>query len=139
MFSIGQDMGSPVLMATLGLLLDLAKCATPLFVLFLWSQKMRLVSVFALVLSMTLSAVSFSASVAALESGVTANAQNSVSYQRIKSQITDYRDQVIELRQLAKQQQAAKQITKSQNTLSQVPILLTRIDELSNQQANFNG
>jgi ABC-type bacteriocin/lantibiotic exporter with double-glycine peptidase domain len=125
MFSIGQDMGSPILMAALGLLLDLAKCATPLFVLFLWSQKMRLTSIFALVLSMTLSAVSFSASVAALESGVTANAQNSVSYQRIESQITDYRDQVIELRQLAKRQQAAKQITKSQNTLSQIPTLLT--------------
>ncbi|MEC6833588.1 hypothetical protein VXS06_17630 [Photobacterium toruni] len=139
MFSIGTDMGSPLLMAALGLLLDLAKCATPLFVLFLWSQKMRLVSVFALVLSMTLSAVSFSASVAALESGVTANAQNSVSYQKIESQITDYRDQVIELRQLAKRQQAAKQITKSQHTLSQIPTLLSRIDELSNQQANFTG
>jgi hypothetical protein len=125
MFSIGTDMGSPLLMAALGLLLDLAKCATPLFVLFLWSQKMRLTSIFALVLSMTLSAVSFSASVAALESGVVANAQNSVSYQRIESQITDYRDQVIELRQLAKRQQAAKQITKSQNTLSQIPTLLT--------------
>ncbi|MCD9538953.1 hypothetical protein [Photobacterium carnosum] len=139
MFSIGQDMGSPVLMAALGLLLDLAKCATPLFVLFLWSQKMRLASVFALVLSMTLSAVSFSASVAALESGVVANAQNSVSYQRIESQMTDYRDQVVELRQLAKRQQDVKQITKSQNTLSQIPTLLTRIDELSNQQANFSG
>ncbi|WP_237156037.1 hypothetical protein [Photobacterium phosphoreum] len=104
MFSIGQDMGSPVLMALLGLLLDLAKCTTPLFVLFLWSQKMRLASMFALVLGMTLSMVSFSASVAALESGVTASQQNSVSYQRIESQITDYHDQVIELRQLAKRQ-----------------------------------
>lgn len=139
MFSIGQDMGSPVLMASLGLLLDLAKCATPLFVLFLWSQKMRFASVFALVLSLTLSAVSFSASVAALESGVVANAQNSVTYQRIESQMTDYREQVIELRQLAKRQQDAKQITKSQKTLSQIPTLLSRIDELSNQQANFTG
>lgn len=139
MFSIGADMGSPRLMAALGLLLDLAKCATPLFVLFLWSQKMRFASMFALILSVTLSAVSFSASVAALESGVMANAQNSVSYQRIESQITDYRDQVIELRQLAKQQQAAKQITKSQKTLSQIPTLLTRIDELSIQQATFSG
>ena len=139
MFSIGQEMGSPMLMASLGLLLDLAKCATPLFVLFLWSQKMRFASMFALVLSITLSAVSFSASVAALENGVTASTQNSVSYQRIESQITDYRDQVIELRQLAKRQQDAKQITRSQKTLSQIPTLLSRIDELSNQQANFTG
>ncbi|WP_419208239.1 hypothetical protein ACN08N_25400 (plasmid) [Photobacterium leiognathi subsp. mandapamensis] len=139
MFSIGTDMGSPFLMAVLGLLLDLAKCATPLFILFLWSQKMRFASMFALILSITLSAVSFSASVAALESGVTVNAQNSVSYQRIESQLTDYREQVKELRQLAKRQQDAKQITKSQHTLSQVPTLLTRIDELSNQQATFSG
>ncbi|MCD9516487.1 hypothetical protein GLP23_16665 [Photobacterium carnosum] len=62
MFSIGQDMGSPILMAALGLLLDLAK-----------------------------------------------------------------------------RQQAAKQIIKSQHTLSQIPILLTNIDELSNQQATFSG
>ncbi|OBU15862.1 hypothetical protein AYY21_20050 [Photobacterium aquimaris] len=68
-----------------------------------------------------------------------ANAQNSVSYLRIESQITDYRDQVIELRQLAKRQQDAKQITKFQHTLSQVPTLLIRIDELSNQQATFSG
>ncbi|MFB1079518.1 hypothetical protein [Photobacterium damselae] len=139
MFGIGSDMGSPQLMASLGLLLDLAKCATPLFVLFLWSEKMRLASLFALVLSITLSAVSFSASVAALESGVTANKQNSVSYQRIETQINDYRAQVVELRQLAQRQQDAKQITKSQTTLSQIPTLLTRIDELSNQQATFSG
>ncbi|MGR5312556.1 hypothetical protein ACPV34_21410 [Photobacterium damselae] len=139
MFSIGEDMGSPQLMASLGLLLDLAKCATPLFVLFLWSQKMRVASLLTLVLSITLSAVSFSASVAALENGVMANKQNSVSYQRIETQINDYRAQVVELRQLAQRQQDAKQITKSQTTLSQIPTLLTRIDELSNQQATFSG
>ncbi|MGR5465236.1 hypothetical protein ACPV5G_20070 [Photobacterium damselae] len=139
MFGIGSDMGSPLLMAGLGLLLDLAKCATPLFVLFLWSQKMRIASLFALVLSITLSAVSFSASVAALENGVMANKQNSVSYQRIETQINDYRAQIVELRQLAKRQQLAHQITKSQTTLSQIPNLLTRIDELSNQQATFSG
>lgn len=139
MFSIGEDMGSPQLMASLGLLLDLAKCATPLFVLFLWSQKMRLASLFALILSVTLSAVSFSASVAALENGVTASQQNSVSYQRIETQISDYRAQVAELRQLAEQQQSAHQITKSQTTLAHIPALLTRIDELSNQQATFSG
>ncbi|TLS72266.1 hypothetical protein FD718_02890 [Photobacterium damselae subsp. damselae] len=126
-------------MASLGLLLDLAKCATPLFVLFLWSQKMRFASVFALVLSITLSAVSFSASVAALENGVMANKQNSASYQHIETQINDYRAQIVELRQLAQRQQDAKQITKSQTTLSQIPTLLTRIDELSNQQATFSG
>ncbi|MGX9459600.1 hypothetical protein ACWU37_21955 (plasmid) [Photobacterium damselae subsp. damselae] len=139
MFSIGEDMGSPHLMASLGLLLDLAKCATPLFVLFLWSQKMRLASMFALILSITLSAVSFSASVAALENGVMANKQNSVSYQRIETQINDYRDQVVELRQLALRQQDAKLITKSQATLSQIPNLLTHIDDLSAQQSQLGS
>ncbi|WP_209316961.1 hypothetical protein [Photobacterium damselae] len=139
MFSIGEDMGSPQLMALLGLLLDLSKCATPLFVLFLWSQKMRLASVFALVLSITLSAVSFSASVAALESGVMANKQNSVNYQRIETQINDYRAQIVELRQLAQRQQDAKQITKSQTTLSQIPNLLSHIDELSTQQSALSS
>lgn len=139
MFSIGEDMGSPQLMALLGLLLDLAKCVTPLFVLFLWSQKMRVTSVFALVLSITLSAVSFSASVAALESGVMANKQHSVSYQRIETQINDYRAQVVELRQLAQRQQDAKQITKSQKTLSQIPTLLSHVDKLSAQQSQLGS
>ncbi|MGR5200336.1 hypothetical protein ACPV3S_17420 [Photobacterium damselae] len=139
MFSIGEDMGSPQLMASLGLLLDLAKCATPLFVLFLWSQKMHLASMFALVLSITLSAVSFSASVAALENGVMANKQNSVSYQRIETQINDYRAQVVELRQLAQRQQDAKQITKSQKTISQIPALLSHVDELSVQQSQLSS
>ncbi|WIG83815.1 hypothetical protein KFZ68_20525 (plasmid) [Photobacterium damselae] len=139
MFSIGEDMGSPQLMASLGLLLDLAKCATPLFVLFLWSQKMRLASLFALILSVTLSAVSFSASVAALENGVMANKQNSVSYQRIDTQINDYRAQIVELRQLAQRQQDAKQITKSQKTLSQIPTLLAHVDKLSTQQSQLSS
>ena len=139
MFGFGNDMGTPILMAVLGLLLDLAKCATPLFIFMLWAKRKYLSTLFAILLSVTLSVVSFFASVAALETGVTANQQNSVSYQKIESQITDYRDQVIELRQLAKHQQAAKQITKSQHTLSQIPTLLTRIDELSNQQATFSG
>ena len=139
MFGFGNDMGTPILMAVLGLLLDLAKCATPLFIFMLWAKRKYLSTLFAILLSVTLSVVSFFASVAALETGVTASKQNSVSYQKIESQITDYRDQVIELRQLAKRQQAAKQITKSQKTLSQIPSLLSRIDELSNQQANFTG
>ncbi|EEZ39012.1 hypothetical protein [Photobacterium damselae] len=139
MFSIGEDMGSPQLMASLGLLLDLAKCATPLFIIFLWSQKMRLASMLALVLSITLSAVSFSASVVALESGVTASQQNSVSYQHIETQINDYRDQIVDLRQLAQRQQDAKQITKSQKTLSQIPALLAHVDKLSTQQSQLSS
>ena len=139
MFGFGNDMGTPILMAVLGLLLDLAKCATPLFIFMLWAKRNYLSTLFAILLSVTLSVVSFFASVAALETGVTASKQNSVSYQKIESQITDYRDQVIELRQLAKRQQDAKQITKSQHTLSQIPTLLFRIDELSNQQATFSG
>ncbi|MGR5116289.1 hypothetical protein [Photobacterium damselae] len=139
MFGIGSDMGSPLFMAGLGLLLDLAKCATPLFIFVLWAKRKYLSTIFAVLLSVTLSAVSFSASVAALESGVTASQQNSVSYQRIENQISDYRAQVVELRQLAKQQQSAQQITKSQKTLSQIPTLLSRIDELSVQQSQLSS
>lgn len=139
MFSIGEDMGSPRLMALLGLVLDLAKCATPIFVCFLWAQRRYLASSFALFLSLILSVVSFSASVAALESGVVGNAKNSVSYQRIDTQITDYRAQIIELRQLADKQQQARLITKSQLTVALVPALLSRIDELYSQQENFSG
>lgn len=73
MYGIGLAMGEPILMTALGIVLDLAKCATPLFVLFLFSQKQYASALFALVLSMTLSAVSFSASVAALEQGVVAS------------------------------------------------------------------
>ncbi|WIG71447.1 hypothetical protein KEC58_22410 (plasmid) [Photobacterium damselae] len=138
MFGIGSDMGSPMLMAALGLLLDLSKCATPLFIFVLWAKRKYLSTLFAVALSLTLSVVSFSASVAALESGVTASQQNSVSYQRIESQLSDYRTQVVELRQLAESQRKAQQITKSQQTLAQIPTLLTRIDELSAQQSQLS-
>ncbi|MGQ5486894.1 hypothetical protein ACUHZR_18735 [Photobacterium damselae subsp. piscicida] len=139
MFGIGSDMGSPMLMAALGLLLDLSKCATPLFIFVLWSKRKYLSTLFAVALSLTLSVVSFSASVAALESGVTASQQNSVSYQRIESQLSDYRAQITELRQLAESQRKAQQITKSQQTLGQIPTLLTRIDELSAQQSQLSA
>lgn len=139
MFGIGSDIGSPMLMAALGLVLDLSKCAAPLFIFVLWSQRKYLSTLFAVTLSLTLSVVSFSASVAALENGVTASQQNSVSYQRIETQINDYRAQIVELRQLAQRQQDAKQITKSQKTLSQIPALLAHVDELSTQQSQLSS
>ncbi|MDP2534175.1 hypothetical protein [Photobacterium damselae] len=139
MFSIGSDMGSPVMMAALGLLLDLSKCATPLFIFVLWSKRKYLPTLFAVVLSLTLNVVSFSASVAALESGVTASQKNSVSYQRIESQLSDYRSQITDLRQLAESQRKAQQITKSQQTLAQIPTLLARVDKLSALQSQLGA
>ncbi|MGR6862822.1 hypothetical protein ACU5EH_22365 [Aliivibrio salmonicida] len=48
MYGIGLAMGEPVLMTALGIVLDLAKCATPLFILFLFSQKQYASAFFAL-------------------------------------------------------------------------------------------
>lgn len=138
MFGIGSEMGTPYLMASLGLLLDIAKCIAPLFVVFLWLHNLKIVAVATAVLAASLSLVSFAASVAALEAGVENSNKHSVSYQRIESQINDYREQVTQLRLLAVQQQAAKQITRSQQTLNQVPNLLSRIDELASEQAAFS-
>lgn len=135
MYTIGSDMGSPIVMGILGLLLDLAKCATPLFIFVLWSKQRYLSSLFAVALSIVLSVISFSASVAALESGVTASQQKSVEYQQIEAQIEDYRAQVTALRLLAKEQQDAHQITRSQKTLTQVPTLLAHINDLVTKQS----
>ena len=113
MYDIGFAMGEPVLMTALGIVLDLAKCATPLFILFLFSQKQYASAFFALALSVTLSVVSFSASVAALEQGVVASQKNSTAYQAVSQQIKEYTTQVGELRLLAAKQQNANLITKS--------------------------
>lgn len=137
MYDIGSAMGEPVLMTALGIVLDLAKCATPLFVLFLFSQKQYLSALFALVLSLTLSGVSFSASVAALEQGVIASQQSSTAYQATSSQIEEYKTQVNELRLLASKQQNAHLITKSERTLEKVELLLVRIDALYQRQSTL--
>ncbi|HIF9499321.1 TPA: hypothetical protein ACX6SJ_003838 [Photobacterium damselae] len=139
MYTIGSDMGSPIVMGILGLLLDLAKCATPLFIFVLWAKRKYLSTIFAALLSITLSVVSFSASVAALESGVTASQQKSSEYQQIDAQIEDYRAQVTALRLLAKEQQEAHQITRSQKTLTQVPTLLAHIDDLVTKQSQLKS
>ncbi|MGF1871990.1 hypothetical protein [Photobacterium indicum] len=139
MLSIGNEMGSPLLMGALGLVLDLAKCATPLFVLFLFSQRKFVSMSFALLISVALSVVSFSASVASLEQGVSASQQNSVAYQRIAVQITAYETQITELRHLADVQQSVKQVTKSQHTLERVEVLLQKVDALYGEQAHFSG
>ncbi|GEK15863.1 hypothetical protein AFI02nite_38990 [Aliivibrio fischeri] len=130
MYGIGLAMGEPILMTALGIVLDLAKCATPLFVLFLFSQKQYASALFALVLSITLSIVSFSASVAALEQGVVDSQKNSTAYQAVSQQIKECITQVGELRLLAAKQQNANLITKSERTLEKVELLLIRIDDL---------
>ncbi|MGF1903543.1 hypothetical protein [Aliivibrio salmonicida] len=137
MYGIGLAMGEPVLMTALGIVLDLAKCATPLFVLFLFSQKQYLSALFALVLSLTLSAVSFSASVAALEQGVIASQQSSTAYQAVSSQIDEYNTQVNALRLLASKQQNAHLITKSERTIEKIEPLLVRIDALYQRQSTL--
>ncbi|EGU31263.1 hypothetical protein VII00023_22809 [Vibrio ichthyoenteri ATCC 700023] len=126
-------------MAALGLILDLAKCATPLFIIYLWVQHLRVAAIFGFVLSFILSFVSFSASVAALEAGVIANVQSSNRYQTIETQISEYQLQIKQLRVLAEKQQSAKLITRSQQTLEKIPELLKRINTLSEQQGLFTG
>lgn len=138
MFSIGQSVGAPFTTAAIGGVLDLTKCLSPAFVLLFLVKRRYGAFLLALLLSLSLSLVSFAASVASLESGIVASQQNSAAHQRIAQQIALYTDQVNELRNLAALQQSAKQVTKSQNTLSQVNALLGKIDSLSAQQANTN-
>ncbi|MGR6862821.1 hypothetical protein ACU5EH_22360 [Aliivibrio salmonicida] len=86
---------------------------------------------------MTLSVVSFSASVAALEQGVVASQKNSTAYQAASQQIKEYTTQVDELRLLAAKQQNANLITKSERTLEKVEPLLVRIDDLYQRQSTL--
>lgn len=139
MFSIGQSVNAPITTAAIGGLLDLTKCVSPAFVLLFLARKRYCAFLFALLLSLSLSLVSFAASVASLESGVIASQQHSAVHQRLTQQIALYTDQVNELRNLAVLQQQTKQITKSQKTLNEVNALLAKIDALSQEQANTKG
>lgn len=139
MFSIGQAVGAPFTTAAIGGVLDVTKCISPAFVLLFFAKRRYGAFLFALLLSLSLSVVSFAASVASLESGIVASQQNSAEHQRIAQQIELYTVQVNALRNLTALQQSAKQVTKSQNTLSQVNVLLGKIDALSAQQANKNA
>ncbi|MDA1379487.1 hypothetical protein PCI56_05950 [Plesiomonas shigelloides subsp. oncorhynchi] len=136
MFSIGQSVGAPFTTATIGGVLDVTKCLSPAFVILFLAKRRYASFLFALLLSLSLSLVSFAASVASLESGIVASQQNSAAHQRIAQQIELYTVQVNELRNLAALQQSAKQVTKSQSTLSQANVLLSKIDSLSAQQAS---
>lgn len=138
MYSIGQAVGAPFTTAAIGGILDLTKCLSPAFVILFLAKRRYGAFLFALLLSLSLSLVSFAASVASLESGIVASQQNSATHQRIAQQIELYTAQVNELRNLAALQQNAKQVTKSQSTLSQVNALLGKIDSLSVQQASTN-
>lgn len=138
MFSIGQSVGAPFTTAAIGGVLDVTKCLSPAFVLLFLAKRRYGSFLFALLLSLSLSLVSFAASVASLESGIVASQQNSAAHQRIAQQIELYTVQVNELRNLAALQQSAKQVTKSQSTLSQANVLLSKIDSLSAQQASTN-
>lgn len=139
MFSIGQSVNAPITTAAIGGLLDITKCVSPAFVLLFLIHKRYCAFLFALLLSLSLSLVSFAASVASLESGVIANKQHSAVHQRLTQQIALYTNQVNELRNLAALQQQTKQITKSQKTLNEVNALLAKIDALSQEQANTKG
>ncbi|MCF9846374.1 hypothetical protein J8A13_24345, partial [Vibrio parahaemolyticus] len=66
MYVIGSDLESPYLMASFGFLLDVAKCTAPLFVVFLWVNKLRFASIATAILS-----VSFSASMHCQEQSFT--------------------------------------------------------------------
>ncbi|MHA2784480.1 hypothetical protein [Vibrio harveyi] len=139
MFELGQQINSPYLMGSLGLILDITKCSSPMFIGILLFKKKYLATCLTSVIAVTLSLVSFAASVASLEQGVIATKLNSTRFVSLQEQIDAYNVQISDLRVQAESQRSVNQITKATATLSSIPALLSKVEELRDEQSNLSS
>jgi TolA-binding protein len=138
MEGLGKEINQPKTMASMGLILDACKTLCPIFVLFLWRQKMFLSALFGGALGLTLSTVSFVASMSAIDNGVQAAKANSQQYIALSSQIESYEREIDDLRTLASKQQDANLISRSSSTLDKIAPLNAKVANLTVQLANFS-
>ncbi|MCQ4503046.1 hypothetical protein NON27_22695 [Vibrio parahaemolyticus] len=139
MIQISAETGDKYTLPALGLFLDLLKSISPLIIIFLWSQGRKPSSVFAAVLAILLTALSFSASFSALNNGVTAAQKNSHEYQLLQSQIDDYQIQIDMKLDLAKQFASFDRVTKANANTDDANSLLAKVSELRAQQADLGA
>lgn len=139
MIQISAETGDKYTLPALGLFLDLLKSISPLIIIFLWSQGRKPSSVFAAVLAILLTALSFSASFSALSNGVTAAQKNSHEYQLLQSQIDDYQIQIDMKLDLAKQFASFDRVTKANANTDDANALLAKVSELRAQQADLGA
>lgn len=137
MYQLAQDAGaSPILFAIIGLLLDGTKTYCPSLASRLLNKSM-ITALLLCVFTLGLSAISLSASVFAIDSGVESARENSREYTAYTKQITLLEDEIASLKALAVQQQDANQITKSSQTLTLVSAKSTTLAKLISEQATI--
>jgi hypothetical protein len=99
---------------------------------------MFLSALFGGALGLTLSTVSFVASMSAIDNGVQAAKANSQQYIALSSQIESYEREIDDLRTLASKQQDANLISRSSSTLDKIAPLNAKVANLTVQLANFS-
>lgn len=134
--SIGLEVGSPVLFGVLGIVLDLSKTVSPIITSHLFKLKKFFAFTFSIILTLSLSILSFSASVANLENSFQATTQNSVEIKNIDSQINLYVKQIDSYSSLAKVQQDSNQPTQAKKSLSKVNDLMQKVSDLNKMKSN---
>lgn len=137
MHQLAIDAGaSPLLFAAVGILLDSTKTLCPALASRLINRSM-VTALLLCAFTITLSAISVSASVFAIDSGIESAQKNSREYTAYSKQIVLLEDEITSLKALAAQQQDANQITRSSETLAVVSAKATTLSKLISEQATI--
>ncbi|HIF9315442.1 TPA: hypothetical protein ACX6Q1_003804 [Photobacterium damselae] len=138
MYNLGITTGTPILFATIGILLDSTKTLCPAFAAKILNKNIPsaiAVALFGIVLSL----ISVSASIFALNNGIDAAQQNSREYIAVTKQITNIESEISSLKSLSIEQAKANQITKSSQTLSLISAKNKELATLLNKQSHTTG
>lgn len=135
MRNLGSEGSISNVMGGIGLIMDATKVIAPFLVFFFWAHKHYLRSAFAAILTFALSAVSFTASISAIENRI--DDVREISHQALaaNNQTAFLMKQVEDYQTLAREQRSVGQLTASKATLSRVDEILSKI-EIVNQAAN---
>jgi hypothetical protein len=124
-------------MGGIGLIMDATKVIAPFLVFFFWAHKKYLRSAFAAVLTFALSAVSFTASISAIEDRIDDVREVSQKALAVNNQQSFLMTQVEDYQTLAREQRLVGHLTASKETLSRVDGLLSKVETIN--QAASNG
>ncbi|WP_210498287.1 hypothetical protein [Vibrio crassostreae] len=131
MYNLGTEGFMANVMGAIGLIMDCTKVVAPFLVFYFWRSKRYISSVFSAIITVALCAVSFTASISAIESKV--DDVRVVTQQAIESnkQHEILMSQVESYQKLAEEQRSIGHLTKSRETMQDVEETLAKAASLN--------
>ena len=129
MIGLGPDTSTMVVLAIIGIILDLVKSAMPMFIIKVY-EKSYAVSFFLIIMFIGLLSVSFTASVYSIDKGFTNNQNTATNNSSWDAKVKLKRDELANLQTQFNRQVSINHITKSEKTAAKISKVTSELENM---------